>query len=32
MDLIVPVVKPLMKSHLDDIEKKLHPGMYVLTW
>lgn len=26
------VVKPLLKPHLDDLEKKIAPGMYSLTW
>ena len=29
---IVPVAKPLLGPHLDDLEKKLAPGMYILTW
>lgn len=29
---IRPVVKPLLKPHLDDLEKKIAPGMYSLTW
>ncbi|CAD7698753.1 unnamed protein product [Ostreobium quekettii] len=32
MSQIQPVVKPLLKPHLDDLERKLSPGMYSLTW
>eukprot|EP00898_Chlorokybus_atmophyticus_P005691 jgi/Chlat1/6122/Chrsp409S05665 len=29
---ILPVVKPLLGPHLDDLDKKIQPGMYILTW
>ena len=29
---IVPVIKPLLKPHLEDLNGKLQPGMLVLTW
>ncbi len=29
---IQPVVKPLLRPHLMDMEQKLAPGMFVLTW
>ena len=32
MSAILPVAKPLLGPHLDDLEKKLAPGMYILTW
>jgi len=32
MSAIIPVAKPLLGPHLDDLEKKLAPGMYILTW
>ena len=32
MSAIMPVAKPLLGPHLDDLEKKLAPGMYILTW
>ena len=27
-----PVFKPLLKPHLEDIEKKVAPGLFILTW
>jgi dynein heavy chain, axonemal len=27
-----PVVKPLLKPHLEDMERKVSPGMFILTW
>ncbi len=32
MAKIAPVFKPLLKPHLDDMEKKVAPGVYLLTW
>jgi hypothetical protein len=32
MSRIQPVFKPLLKPHLADMEKKVAPGMFVLTW
>jgi len=32
MASIPSVTKPLLGPHLDDLEKKIAPGMYVLTW
>jgi dynein heavy chain len=29
---IIPVIKPLLKPHLEDLNGKLQPGMLVLTW
>jgi phage gp36-like protein len=27
-----PVFKPLLKPHLEDLEKKVAPGLFILTW
>lgn len=27
-----PVFKPLLKPHLEDLEKKAAPGLFTLTW
>jgi dynein heavy chain len=32
MSTILPIAKPLLGPHLDDLEKKIQPGMYILTW
>lgn len=32
MSSVLPVTKPLLGPHLDDLEKKIQPGMYILTW
>ena len=32
MSTIVPVAKPLLGPHVEDMEKRLEPGMYALTW
>ena len=29
---VLPVVKPLLGPHLEDLEKKIQPGMFILTW
>lgn len=29
---VLPVVTPLLGPHLEDLEKKIQPGMYILTW
>lgn len=29
---IAAVAKPLLAAHLDDLEQKLQPGLYLLTW
>mmetsp|Transcript_13743 Transcript_13743/g.31844 ORF Transcript_13743/g.31844 Transcript_13743/m.31844 type:complete len:4493 (+) Transcript_13743:136-13614(+) len=29
---VIPVVKPLLKPHLEDLNRKIQPGMLVLTW
>jgi hypothetical protein len=32
MARVQPVFKPLLKPHLEDMEKKVAPGMFILTW
>ncbi|GBG77441.1 hypothetical protein CBR_g23890 [Chara braunii] len=32
MHNIRSVTRPLLGPHLDDLDKKIHPGMYILTW
>lgn len=32
MSRVQPVFKPLLKPHLEDMEKKIAPGMFILTW
>ena len=32
LDSIATIVKPLLKPHIDDLEKKLAPGLSVLSW
>jgi dynein heavy chain len=29
---VIPVIRPLLKPHLDDLDKKIQPGMLMLTW
>lgn len=29
---VLPVVTPLLGPHLEDLEKKIQPGMFILTW
>lgn len=29
---IRPLVKPLLRPHLEDLENKIKPAAYVLTW
>ena len=29
---ISPLAKPLLAPHIDDLDKRIQPGMYVLTW
>jgi dynein heavy chain len=29
---ITDPVRPMMKPHLENMEKKIHPGIYMLTW
>jgi dynein heavy chain len=29
---VPPVLKPLLRPHLDDLERKVAPGLFVLTW
>eukprot|EP01028_Stygiella_incarcerata_P006636 TRINITY_DN270_c0_g1_i1.p1 TRINITY_DN270_c0_g1~~TRINITY_DN270_c0_g1_i1.p1 ORF type:complete len:4523 (-),score=1222.92 TRINITY_DN270_c0_g1_i1:192-13760(-) len=29
---IIPIVRPIMQPHLNDLERKIQPGMTVLTW
>ena len=26
------MIRPLLKPHLDDLDKKIQPGMLMLTW
>ncbi len=30
--LIMPVVRPLLRPHLEDVELKIQPGAVLLTW
>eukprot|EP00217_Crustomastix_stigmatica_P013603 CAMPEP_0183798542 /NCGR_PEP_ID=MMETSP0803_2-20130417/19119_1 /TAXON_ID=195967 /ORGANISM="Crustomastix stigmata, Strain CCMP3273" /LENGTH=4519 /DNA_ID=CAMNT_0026043227 /DNA_START=42 /DNA_END=13598 /DNA_ORIENTATION=- len=32
MSTITATVKPLLEPHLEDLEKKIQPGMFILTW
>eukprot|EP00959_Pyramimonas_sp_CCMP1952_P349938 7331829-Pyramimonas_sp.AAC.1 len=32
MNSIIPVAKPLLGPHIEDLEKKISPGLYILTW
>ena len=32
VDKVLPVVAPLLKPHLQDMERKIQPGMVTLTW
>jgi dynein heavy chain len=32
MGSIIPVAKPLLGPHIEDLEKKISPGLYILTW
>ncbi len=32
MGQITPVVKPLLRPHLDDLDQKIKPGAYILNW
>ncbi|KIZ06068.1 Dynein gamma chain, flagellar outer arm [Monoraphidium neglectum] len=32
MAKVPPVFKPLLRPHLEDMERKVAPGMFVLTW
>ena len=27
-----PVFKPLLRPHLEDMERKVAPGMFILSW
>ena len=29
---VIPVVRPMLRPHLDDLERKVQPGMVSLTW
>lgn len=29
---VAPTIKPLLRPHLDDMERKIAPGFAVLTW
>eukprot|EP00960_Hanusia_phi_P069522 767109-Hanusia_phi.AAC.3 len=29
---VIPVIRPLLKPHLDDLDRKIQPGMLMLTW
>ena len=30
--LVPPVCKPVIRPHLEDLDRKIHPGMVLLTW
>lgn len=30
--MVLDVARPLLSPHLDDLERRLQPGMYILTW
>lgn len=32
MNSVTTVVKPLLKPHIDDLEKKIAPGLTILCW
>lgn len=32
MARVQPVFKPLLRPHLEDMEKKVAPGLFLLTW
>ena len=29
---VIPVLRPLLAAHLEDLQDKLQPGLLVLTW
>jgi len=29
---VIPVIRPMLKMHLDDLDQKISPGMIMLTW
>ena len=29
---VIPVIRPMLKMHLDDLDQKISPGMMMLTW
>ena len=29
---VIPVVRPILRPHCDDLERKVQPGMVSLTW
>ena len=30
--LVPPVCKPIIRTHLEDLDRKIQPGMVILTW
>ena len=30
--MVPPVVKPVIRAHLEDLDRKIQPGMVLLTW
>ena len=32
LSMVPPVVKPVIRAHLEDLDRKIQPGMVLLTW